>query len=230
MLLLRQIGERLHLVRSEVPPAKLWLQRADASWVPVEPDQESAPWGDTCPPFVRVTNVDPVSQAAGAGWDVAVLSSNGLLCRRAMPQLEMASVLQALLAFPALPPHDHEDDEEGGHTAVTNTAARATSARYALRTLAMLVETIAQRNVLTTLEEFPYWLAQLRVLLLEQAAPAERMEIRALDVDLFDALDKPGFVPTWLTERPDLLEQYRAFLRDMRAAWCAPSNEEAVCA
>lgn len=144
-----------------------------------------------------MTDVDPASQAAGVGWDVAVLSANGLLCMRAMPQLEMASILQALLVFPALPPHHHEDDDVVGYDAAPDVAARTSSVRYALRTLAIMVETIAHRNVLTTPEEFPYWLAQLRVLLLEQTAPAERQAIRALDVDLFDALDKPGFVPTW---------------------------------
>ncbi|MGO4157471.1 hypothetical protein [Cupriavidus sp. YAF13] len=230
VLLLRQIGEYLHLVRSEVPPATLWLQASDGRWLPVKPDKESVCWGAVCPPSVRVTNVDPASQAAGAGWDVAVLSANGLLCRRAMPQLEMASILQALLVFPALPPHDHEDDDHVSHAVAPDTAARASSARYALRTLAMMVETIAQRSVLTTPEEFPYWLAQLRVLLLEQAAAAEREAIRALGVDLFDALDKPGFVPTWLAEQPDLLELHGTFLQDLRAAWCVPSNAEALCA
>ncbi|MCT7296329.1 hypothetical protein N5I84_09155 [Ralstonia sp. CHL-2022] len=230
VLLLRQIGEHLHLVRSEVQPATLWLQASDGHWLSVEPDRESVLWGAACPPSVRVTNVDPASQTTGAGWDVAVLSANGLLCKRAMPQLEMASILQALLAFPALPPHDHEDDDGAGHAEAPDTAARANSARYALRTLAMLVETIAQRNVLTTREEFPYWLAQLRALLLEQTAPAEREAVLALGVDLFDALDKVGFVPTWLAEQPDLLESYRIFLQDLRAAWCAPSTAEAVCA
>ena len=142
----------------------------------------------------------------------------------------MASILQALLVFPALPPHDHEDDDHVSHAVAPDTAARASSARYALRTLAMMVETIAQRSVLTTPEEFPYWLAQLRVLLLEQAAAAEREAIRALGVDLFDALDKPGFVPTWLAEQPDLLELHGTFLQDLRAAWCVPSNAEALCA
>lgn len=230
VLLLRQIGEHLHLVRSEVLPTTLWLQASDGRWLPVEPDQESALWGAVCPPSVRVTNVDPASQAVGAGWDVAVLSANGLLGRRAMPQLEMASILQALLVFPALPPHDHEDDDDFGHATVPATATRVCSARYPLRTLAILVETIAQRNVLTTPEEFPYWLAQLRALLLEQTATAEREAIRALGVDLFDALDKPGFVPTWFAEQPDLLASYQVFLRDLRGAWCAPSNARAVCA
>lgn len=229
VLLLRQIGEHLHLVRSEVPPSTLWLQASNGCWLQVEPDKESVLWGDVCPPSVRVTNVDPASQTAGAGWDVAVLSANGLLCRRAMPQLEMASILQALLTFPALPPHDHEDDDEVGDAAAPDTAMRASSAGYALRTYAMLVETIAQRNVLTRPEEFPYWLAQLRALLLEQTATAEREAIRALGVDLFDALDKPGFVPSWFSEQPDLLESYQVFLQDLRAAWCAPLNAEAVC-
>ncbi|NMV37876.1 hypothetical protein [Ralstonia insidiosa] len=230
VLLLRQIGEHLHLVRSEVQPATLWLQASDGRWLSVEPDQESVLWGTACPPSVHVTNVDPTSRTVGAGWDVAVLSANGLLCKRAMPQLEMASILQALLAFPALPPHDHEDDDDVGNAETPDTAVRVSSARYALRTLAVLVETIAQRNVLTTPEEFPYWLVQLRALLLEQTAPAERDAIQALGVDLFDALDKEGFVPTWLAEQPDLLESYRTFLQDLRAAWSVPSNAEAVCA
>lgn len=230
VLLLRQIGEHLHLVRSEVQPSTLWLQVSDGRWLAVEPDQASVPWGGACPPLVRVTNVDPASQTAGAVWDVVVLSANGLLCRRAVPQLEMAGILQALLVFPALPPHDHEDDSDLGHAGEGRVTASTSSVRYALRTLAMLVETIAQRNVLTTPEEFPYWLAQLRSLLLEQAAPAEREAIRGLDVDLFDALDKWGFVPPWLESQPDQLEAYRVFLQDLRAAWCASSGADAVCA
>lgn len=230
VLLLRQAGEHLHLVRSEMPPAPLWLQASNGCWLPVEPDQESVFWGPVCSSSVRVTNADPASQVAGAGWEVVVLSANGLLGRRAMPQLEMANILQALVVFPALPPHDHDVDDDVDHAAAPDTAARTSSARYALRTLAMLVETIAQRNVVTTPEEFPYWLAQLRGFLLEQAAIAEREAIRALGVDLFDALDKPGFVPTWFAEQPDLLESYRALLQDLRAAWCEPSSAEAACA
>ncbi|MBN3722602.1 hypothetical protein [Burkholderia sp. Ac-20379] len=230
VLLLRQIGDLLYLVRSEVPPSALWLQASDGHWLTVESDQASVHWGAACPQSVRVTNIDPAAQPDGACWDVAVLSANGLLSRRAMPPLEMASILQALLAFPALAPHDHEDDDDGGgQTAAPSAAAHASSVRYALRTLAVLIETIAQRNVLTTPEEFPYWLAQLRALLLEHTVPAELAAIRALGVDLFDALDKPGFVPTWFASRPDLLDQYRIFLQDLRAAWCVSSKAEVLC-
>ncbi|MFM0703584.1 hypothetical protein [Paraburkholderia sediminicola] len=233
VLFLRQGDGCLHLVRSEVPPAPLWLQGPDGSWIEVAPVQASVTWTAPCPPFVRVCNVEPVAQVQplAPGWDVAVLSANGLFCRRIAPQLGVESVLQALLAFPALPPHEHEDDEEDEGTkrkARGGASARGATVRYALRTLAMLVETIAQRNVQITPEEFPYWLAQLRALLLEQTAPGDREAIRKLDVDLFDALDQPGFVPPWLAQRPDLREQYQAFLRDLRAAWCAPSNAEAL--
>jgi hypothetical protein len=64
---------------------------------------------------------------------------------------------------------------------------------------------------------------------LEQTATHEREAIRALKVDLFDALDQPGFVPPWLAERAELHGQYRTFLHDLRAAWCVPSNAEALC-
>jgi hypothetical protein len=144
--------------------------------------------------------------------------------------MAIGSVLQALIAFPGLPPHEHEDEDDGSRSKATDSRKRADVARYALRTLAVLVETIAQRNALVTPEEFPYWLTQLRALLLEQTAAGDLDAIRALEVDVFDALDKPGFVPPWLTERPELLDQYLAFLGELRAVWCAPMIEEALCA
>ncbi|SOE97697.1 hypothetical protein SAMN05414139_10849 [Burkholderia sp. D7] len=235
VLFLRQRDGCLHLVRSAVPEAPLWLHGPDGRWIEVAPEQASVTWAVSCPPFVRVCNVDPEVLPGTPGWDVAVLSANGLFCRRDAPLLDVESVLQAMLAFPALPPHEHEDDDDDDdddegtkRNARGSAGTPGIAARYALRTLAVLVETIAQRNVLIAPEEFPYWLAQLRVLLLEQTAPGERQAIGRLGVDLFDALDQPGFVPLWLAQRPDLHGQYQAFLRDLRAMWGVPLNAEAL--
>lgn len=87
-----------------------------------------------------------------------------------------------------------------------------------------MIEAIAIRNETVTREEFPYWLSQLRVLLLEQATDADRESVKRLGVDLFDALLEPGFTPTWLVKELDLQVYYTKIVAQLRAGWCAPSG------
>jgi len=230
LLFLRDAGGYLQVTRSAVPRASVWIEAVDGSWIHLAPDEQALPWPAPAPGSVRVRAVDPASTcAASAAWDVPVFSKEGLFCIRAVPQLPVASVLQALLAFPAVPPHEAEDDEAG--ESQSNRAAAAGGSRpvnrteYPLRMLAAVVEGIARRNVLLTREEFPYWLTQLRLLLLEQTADADRQAIRELGVDLFDALEQPGFVPPWLQEDRLLSQQYGELIAVLRLAWCAGETQ-----
>ena len=89
--------------------------------------------------------------------------------------------------------------------------------------MATLIEAIAQRNAMLTREQFPVWLSELRYLLLEQVADADRHAIAAKGVNLFPALLEPGFAPPWLDEAPQLALAYRSLVGDIVAHWTAPT-------
>ncbi|MCT9810926.1 hypothetical protein N0K08_09785 [Acidovorax sp. Be4] len=215
---------RLLLERSAVAAQPLWIQVADGDWIAAAADASSVPWPSPVAPTVlrvRSTSADGTQQE----WEVPVFSADGLFCRRPMPQVPFGSVLKALLAFPAPPPletdYDDEDIDDGGG-AKSRGALKASP--YPLRSLAAMIEAIADRNEAVTREEFPYWLGQLRVLLLEQTADADRQGMMELGVDLFDALLEPGFTPAWLAGEPALQAQYSAVVDQLRAGWCATSG------
>ncbi len=220
LLFLREHAERLELVRSALPAATLWLQHEDGLWQQAAAHEEAVVWNAPCPPSVRVRASDPATVGTATEWEVPVMTRDGLFCRRELQPLDVDGVLQALLAFPAIPPQD--EDEEDGILRPGGGRRPTSPTRYPLRVLAALVEVIGHRNTLVTLEEFPYWLTQLRLLLLEQADDTQRLAIRALGVDLFGALHEPGFVPRWLQAHPQLLERYEHLVHALRAAWCLP--------
>lgn len=212
---------RLLLERSAVAAQLLWIQAADGDWIAAVADASSVPWPSPVAPtvlHVRSTSAGETQQE----WEVPVFSANGLFCRRPMPQVPFSSVLKALLAFPAPPPHVTDyDDEESGDGGGAKSRGMLKASPYPLRSLAAMIEAIAGRNETVTREEFPYWLGQLRVLLLEQTADADRQGIGELGVDLFDALLEPGFTPAWLAEEHALQAQYSAVVDQLRAGWCA---------
>lgn len=225
LLLLREQANLLELVRSALPAVTLWLQHEDGPWQQVTAHEDAVAWHGPCPPSVRVRTADPATVGTATEWEVPVLTRDGLFCRRELTPLGVDGVLQALLAFPGTPPQDDDADDDGVLPA--DGARRALPpTRYPLRVLAALVEVIAHRNNLVTLEEFPYWLTQVRLLLLEQADDTQRLAIRALGVDLFGALLEPGFVPDWLQAHPLLLERYAHLVQALRAAWCLPRGEQ----
>jgi hypothetical protein len=224
VLFLRECNRELQVIRSGAVPTMLWFSDGDGQWVPVSPDQTRVPLGGLpYPPSLRVRTENPHKGEGGTVWEVPVLSSDGLFCRRAAPQLTMDGVLEALTAFPDAPPEEGEDDGSESSASLGGAPAKRPTG-YPLRTLAVLLETIAHRNALITPEEFPYWLAQLRSVLTVQAAAEERASIGALEVDLFGALVQPGFVPPWLPQYPELERGYLALVQEIRSSWCGSTT------
>ncbi len=231
LLLARHVHEdatgsgRLLLERSGVPARTLWIRCQDGDWMAIAAHASSVSWSsDVAPVVLRVRDTTPEAGAQHE-WEVPVFSADGLFCRRPVPQVPFSSVLKALLAFPAPPPHFVEEDEEetisgGGAKAL----AKHNPSPYPLRSLAAMIEAIATRNETVTREEFPYWLSQLRVLLLEQSTDADRQSVQELGVDLFDALLEPGFSPAWLARELALQAQYVAVVDQLRTGWCRPSG------
>lgn len=228
LLFLREHDDWLELVRSALPASALWLQGEDGQWQHIAAHNRALPWNAACPSSVRARTAAPADDAMASEWEVPVLTRDGLFCRRALPRLAIDGVLQALMAFPRTPPQDDDDDDddrdESGRASIGASKRTTLANGYPLRFLAALVEVIGHRNTLVTVEEFPYWLTQLRLLLLEQADDSQRETIRALGVDLFDALQEPGFVPDWLAKHPHLETRYQDLLYDLRRDWCLPQN------
>jgi hypothetical protein len=216
---------RLVLERSALAVWQLLIQLADGDWMTVAADVSSVPWPLPMVPAVLRVRATVLASGPQQEWEVPVFSADGLFCRRPVSQVPFDSVLKALLTFPLPPPHaaDEDDDEEDSDGRSTGAGNRP-ALPYPLRSLAALIEAIASRNETVTREEFPYWLSQLRVLLLEQATEADRQSVKELGVDLFDALLEPGFGPVWLHEEVALQAQYSAVVDQLRAGWCASSG------
>jgi len=217
---------RLVLERSALAVCQLSVQSADGDWMDVAADASSVPWPSSVAPSVLRVRASVLPSGPQQEWEVPVFSADGLFCKRPMSQVSLDNVLKALLTFPSPPPHaaDEDEDEEDTGGRAAGGASRPKASPYPLRSLATLIEAIASRNETVTREEFPYWLSQLRVLLLEQAAEVDRQSVKELGVDLFDALLEPGFRPAWLQEEVALQAQYSAVVNQLRAGWCAPSG------
>lgn len=218
VLFFRESEDQLFAVRSDVALGSLWVEIQVDQWVLLEPRANSISHRFAqCPALVRVRDREP-EQLGGKEWQIAVLSAQGLLCKRDAPQIDLENALDALRAFPRVPSYVSENDDNETEPVPVHFLSNAV-ARYPLRTLSLMIETVAQRNALIEREEFPYWLSQLRSLLVEQAAPSERKALGALGIDLFDALLQPGFAPEWIFAEPALLTDYREFVESLRAAW-----------
>jgi hypothetical protein len=216
-----RVSGRLELERSAVVRRMLWLQGPGSESLSVDVDCNYVPW-----PLARVPAVLRVRDApfgeVGQEWEIPVFSADGLFCKRAVPQLPFASVLKALLEFPAVPSHATEgDDDENSESSTWTARQQQKASPYPLRSYASMIEAIANRNEQVTPEEFPYWMSQLRVLLLEQAGNADRDAVRSLGVDLFPALMEPGFKPRWLERDASLSARYDQVVDELRAGWCS---------
>lgn len=232
LLLARHVREdgdgpaRLVMERSAVAAQPLWIRTAGGDWTAIAADASSMPWPLLAAPAVLHVRARAPADGEQPEWEVPVFAADGQFCRRPAPQVSFHSLLKALLAFPAPPPHVQEDEEEdSGGGGGAKIWARPKASPYPLRSLAAMIEAIASRNETVTREEFPYWLSQLRVLLLEQATEADRQSVKRLGVDLFGALLEPGFTPAWLHREPALQAQYATVLAQLRDAWCAPSGD-----
>lgn len=218
VLFFRESFGQLLAVRSDAPSVRLWVEVQADEWMQLEPQINSVTYGFAqCPAIVRVRDCEP-QRADGTEWQIAVMSAQSLMCRRTAPQIDLQTALEALGAFPRVPPYmtDSEYDEGSSVPVVVRSNAVA---RYPMRTFALMIDIIAQRNALIELAEFPYWLSQLRSMLIEQASPVEKTAVSALGVDLFDALSQPGFIPEWLPGAPALLTEYLELVNALRLAW-----------
>lgn len=157
-------------------------------------------------------NPDPVIH------EVAVLGEHGLLSRQPPPPLSADDILNALMVFPAvLPEESNGAPKERART--PHSASLDPTSGYPLRMQASMVEAIAERNNSLHEEQFPYWLNQLRMLLLEQFSEPDRQAMRSTGVNLFAALTEPGFAPPWLADSAVLQAEYEALLAAIAALW-----------
>ncbi len=215
-----RVSGRLELERSAVVRRMLWLQGPGGESLAVDVDCDNVPWPLAGVPAVLRVRDAPFGEV-GQEWEIPVFSADGLFCRRAAPQLPFASVIKALLEFPAVPSHVTEgDDEENGEGSTWTARKQQKASPYPLRSYAAMIEAIANRNEQVTPEVFPYWMSQLRILLLEQATDADRDAVRSLGVDLFPALLEPGFRPSCLEKDGSLSARYDQVVDDLRAGWC----------
>lgn len=226
-VLLAQIDAgTLHFMRGSSSDALQFCVPGENAWhdVAAQVDQAPAPWHDATPPSYLLVRTP--GRPANGTHEVPVMSQGGLLCRQAPPQVGVDDVLEALLAFPAAPPFASDDEVPPKRRGKTPPGRSPAATRYPLQRLAALIEAVAQRNVLVTREQFPVWLSELRMLLLEQTLEADREAIRSLGVDLFDALFEPGFVPPWLDDVPEYKREYATAIAAIRRVWTTSATPE----
>lgn len=217
VLFARVEGNALTLVRSDDPPADLEVQLdASSAWLEVAAGDDAVTLTQAVPPFVRVRLAGTAD--AREIHEIPVFSEDGICCRQPPNALKIDDVLEALLAFPAAPPCP-PDPEPLNSAALPAATVSSAASRYPLKTMASLIEVIGQRNALVEKEQFLVWLSQLRYLMLEQIAAADRDAIRRARINLFPALCQPGFVPPWLHASPQLELAYRNLVRDIEDAW-----------
>jgi len=221
VLFAHHVDARLRLVRSIGVMAALEV-RLDAvgPWLGIGVGEDALPLTGNPPPMVWVRLPPDDAGATPQIHEVPVYARDGTCCRQAPHVLEIDDVLEALLAFPSFPPGQADPESPQSPAAA---ARPVVASRYPLKSMATLIEAIAQRNAVLTREQFPVWLSELRYLLLEQVADADRYAIAATGVNLFPALLEPGFAPPWLDEVPQLALAYRSLVGDIVAHWTAPT-------
>lgn len=214
------VDSRLSLIRSAGVTAALEV-RLDAAgpWSKVGAGVSTLALAGRVPPMVWVRLSLTSACDPPEIHEVSVFADDGVCCRQAPNTLGVEDVLDALLAFPTVPPCLTDPDAPSSLPAAS--AVASSTSRYPLRLMAALVEAIAQRNAVLTQEQFPVWLSQLRYLLLEQVSAAERDAIARTGVNLFMALLEPGFAPPWLANTPRLADAYTRLVSDIAAHWTA---------
>lgn len=217
-------GGRLQLVRSSNVPVALQLRTTGVDdWLDIGAAQDAIDLAcKSVPPIVWIRLPATSSDGSPEVHEIPVFSEEGTLCRQLPSELTIDDVLDALLAFPGAPPYLPDPDAEGTTTGRVKPTVSISAGRYPLRLLASLIEAIGQRNCALTKEQFPFWLSQLRVLLLEQISEVDRMAVGAVGINLFPALSLPGFAPPWLDQSPVLKSSYETLLADIQRAWTIP--------
>jgi len=214
-------ANRIKLVRSSDTPVDLQLRLSGTDeWLDVGVGENEVICGiHPAPAIVWVREV----LGPGTVYDVPVLSEEGLLCRQSPAKVSVDDILDAILTFPEPPSYlpDPEQQTTGGNHGHPPPAS-ASATHYPLRVVASMIEAIALRNSVLTREQFPVWLSQLRLLLLEQTLDADREAVRALGINLFTALFHPGFTPPWMDETPFLKASYERVIADVEKSWCMP--------
>lgn len=221
VLLARHEAQQLLFVRSGDASAFQFQLPGSDQWLDVTADQDAVPWEGPTPMVLAVR------RKAGdlEKFELPVMSAGGALCRQTLPELAADDVLEGLLQFPDAPAYAIDTIDDGSGTGATR-VQQATSARmnYPLRWLASVIEAIGDRQSSVTPEQFPIWISQVRMLLLEQVAPLHRKQIRDLHLDLFPALLEEGFRPSWLIAEHPLLPAYQALVEALRSFWSLPEQ------
>ena len=225
ILFARIQGERLHLVRSTNQSVALNLKTSGVGdWLDIDATQEAIDFiSESVPPIVWVRLPATQTRLTPEIYEIPVFSEGGELCRQLPSELNVDDVLDALLAFPAPPPYLPDPEQVEGRSGDHAKTASSSARHYPLRLLAALIEAIGQRNYALTKEQFPFWLSQLRVLLLQQVSDVDRQAVRSAGVDLFPALDLPGFSPPWLEHDPELKATYQSLIAEIQQAWTLPN-------
>ncbi|MQA37045.1 hypothetical protein [Rugamonas aquatica] len=190
-----------------------------SDWVDISAD--CAAHGLPCnasPALVQVRLAPTLENPDPIIHEVAVLGEHGLLSRQPPPPLSVDDILSALMVFPAVLPEE-SDAPPKKRTSTPRSASLDPTSGYPLRMQASMVEAIAERNNKLDQNQFPYWLNQLRMLLLEQFSEPDRQAMRSTGVNLFSALTETGFAPPWLAESPVLKAEYEVLLAEIASLW-----------
>lgn len=224
-VLLARLSEGwLQLIRSEVPPSPLQIRMdSTAGWSDIDAETGAACEGMPAVVWVRESPGD--ANAEPRVYEVAVVTAAGAIARQPPTEQCIDDILASLRTFPAAPPEPLPPGK-GGDTG--KRPASESAKRYPLHLLAMLIEAIGHRNSMVTEEQFPYWLSQVRTLLLEQASDADRTAVRNAGINLFPALLEPGFVPEWLESSASLHAAYQTLLTDLIDAWTLPGATQST--
>lgn len=224
VLLARHLDSELHFVRSAGSAQSFAFQfrlAGDTIWQDVGQTQQVFEHIGPTPPFVVVRRHAEDAET----FEVPVMSAAGTLCRQPPPQLGADDVLEGLQVFPDIPAYAIDAVDDGSSEVVARPSSNATARlNYPLRWLATVIEAIARRQSTLTPTQFPLWVSQVRMLLLEQVTPEDLAQVRALRLSLFPALLEDGFRPAWLRQLHPMHESYAVLISQLQARWSEPAT------
>lgn len=228
VLFARVANGELELMRSSEEPIALQLRiERVADWQNIDITQNKIKFTcKTIPPIVLIRVLATTCEAESEIFEVPVFSEDGVLCRQQPAELSVDGVLDALITFPFAP--SYVPSEEDIEPSEIRRKVSVFASHYSLRLLTSIIEAIAQRNNTLTIEQFPFWLSQLRTLMLEQIADVDRIALSEVGVNLFPVLNQLGFAPPWLESNPQLKTYYERLIADIQSAWTLPDAIELI--
>ncbi|MBX9869782.1 MAG: hypothetical protein K2X63_08295, partial [Burkholderiaceae bacterium] len=228
VLFARIANGELELMRNSEEPIALQLRiERVADWQNIDIKQNKIKFTcKTIPPIVLIRLCATTSEAEPQIFEVPVISEDGVLCRQQAAELSVDDVLDKLITFPFAP--SYVPAEEDKEPSKIRRKVSVFASHYSLRLLTSIIEAIAQRNNTLTIEQFPFWLSQLRTLMLEQIADVDRIALSEVGVNLFPVLNQLGFSPPWLESNPQLKTYYERLIADIQSAWTLPDAIELI--